>query len=138
MIKAWRTNVGFTLFCLYKRFIPFFISTNFTNGSYLDRLTFLGFEVFVESQAGALASFEDSAYEEAGAKVVSADEAWKSDIVFKVNAPIVDDTQNEIDLLKEGATLVSFIWPAQNPELMEHLSSRNINVMAMDSVPRIS
>ena len=104
----------------------------------VEQLLKLGFEVCVESQAGALASFEDSAYEEAGAKVVSADEAWKSDIVFKVNAPIVDDTQNEIDLLKDGATLVSFIWPAQNPELMEHLSSRNINVMAMDSVPRIS
>ena len=104
----------------------------------VEQLLKLGFEVCVESQAGALASFEDSAYEEAGAKVVSADEAWKSDIVFKVNAPIVDDTQNEIDRLKDGATLVSFIWPAQKPELMEHLSSRNINVMAMDSVPRIS
>lgn len=59
----------------------------------VEQLLKLGFEVCVESQAGALASFEDSAYEEAGAKVVSADEAWKSDIVFKVNAPIVDDTQ---------------------------------------------
>ena len=35
-------------------------------------------------------------------------------------------------------TLVSFIWPAQNPELVKKLSERNINVMAMDMVPRIS
>ena len=104
----------------------------------VEQLLKLGFEVCVESQAGALASFEDTAYEQAGAKVVTADEAWKSDIIFKVNAPIVDESKNEIELLKDGATLVSFIWPAQNPELMEQLSTRNINVMAMDSVPRIS
>ena len=104
----------------------------------VEQLLKLGFEVCVESQAGALASFEDAAYEQAGAKVVTADEAWKSDIIFKVNAPIVDESKNEIELLKDGATLVSFIWPAQNPELMEQLSTRNINVMAMDSVPRIS
>ncbi|MEZ8577177.1 Re/Si-specific NAD(P)(+) transhydrogenase subunit alpha [Vibrio splendidus] len=104
----------------------------------VEQLLKLGFEVCVESQAGALASFEDAAYEQAGAKVVTADEAWKSDIIFKVNAPIVDESKNEIDLLKDGATLVSFIWPAQNPELMEQLSTRSINVMAMDSVPRIS
>ncbi|MFA0678186.1 NAD(P)(+) transhydrogenase (Re/Si-specific) subunit alpha, partial [Vibrio sp. 10N.222.51.A6] len=104
----------------------------------VEQLLKLGFEVCVESQAGALASFEDAVYEQAGAKIVTADEAWKSDIIFKVNAPIVDETTNEIDLLKDGATLVSFIWPAQNPELMEQLSTRNINVMAMDSVPRIS
>ncbi len=45
---------------------------------------------------------------------------------------ILSKLSNEIELLKDGATLVSFIWPAQNPELMEQLSSRNINVMAMD------
>ncbi|MEZ8427211.1 Re/Si-specific NAD(P)(+) transhydrogenase subunit alpha [Vibrio cyclitrophicus] len=104
----------------------------------VEQLLKLGFEVCVESQAGALASFEDTAYEQAGEKFVTADEAWKSDIIFKVNAPIVDESKNEIELLKDGATLVSFIWPAQNPELMEQLSTRNINVMAMDSVPRIS
>jgi NAD(P) transhydrogenase subunit alpha len=43
-----------------------------------------------------------------------------------------------LPLLNPGTTLVSFIWPAQNPQLMEKLAARNINVMAMDSVPRIS
>ncbi|NOH96966.1 Re/Si-specific NAD(P)(+) transhydrogenase subunit alpha [Vibrio sp. 99-70-13A1] len=106
----------------------------------VEQLLKLGFEVCVESQAGALASFDNAAYEKAGASIVTKEDVWDSELILKVNAPIVDETAdiNEIDLLKEGASLVSFIWPAQNPELMEQLSSKNINVMAMDSVPRIS
>ncbi len=57
-----------------------------------------------------------------------------SDIVFKVRAPLTE----EISLIKAGTTLVSFIWPAQNPELMRELAARQITVLAMDSVPRIS
>lgn len=55
-------------------------------------------------------------------------------MIFKVNPP----TDAEIDQMKEGATLVSFIWRAQNPDLMKKLTSKKINVLAMDSVPRIS
>ncbi len=106
--------------------------------SSVEQLIKLGFDVVVESQAGEAASFENAAFEAAGAKVVSKDDAWNSDIVFKVNAPIVNDEVDEIAQLNDGATLVSFIWPAQNPELMEQLSSKNINVLAMDAVPRIS
>ncbi|HHW7448928.1 Re/Si-specific NAD(P)(+) transhydrogenase subunit alpha [Pasteurella multocida subsp. multocida] len=94
----------------------------------------LGFEVIVEHHAGFKASFEDQAFAEAGAKIGSAQEVWQSDIIFKVNAP----TDSEIALIKEGATLVSFIWPAQNPDLMEKLSAKKITVLAMDAVPRIS
>ncbi|GAB6260390.1 Re/Si-specific NAD(P)(+) transhydrogenase subunit alpha [Photobacterium sp. CCB-ST2H9] len=100
----------------------------------VEQLLKMGFSVAVEHDAGIHASFDDAAFEAAGASVVSADEVWQSDLIFKVNAPTFD----EIDRLKDGASLVSFIWPAQNPELMEKLSSKNINVMAMDSVPRIS
>jgi NAD(P) transhydrogenase subunit alpha len=78
----------------------------------------------------------DDAYRAAGAEIV-ADRArlWAmSDIVFKVRAPAND----EIGLLREGATLVSFIWPAQNPDLLQQLASRKATVLAMDSVPRIS
>ncbi|WP_162048129.1 Re/Si-specific NAD(P)(+) transhydrogenase subunit alpha [Vibrio taketomensis] len=106
--------------------------------SSVEQLIKLGFDVVVESQAGEAASFENAAFEAAGAKVVSKDDAWNADIVFKVNAPIVNDEVDEIAQLNDGATLVSFIWPAQNPELMEQLSSKNINVLAMDAVPRIS
>ncbi|TCP95082.1 NAD(P) transhydrogenase subunit alpha [Cricetibacter osteomyelitidis] len=94
----------------------------------------LGFDVIVEHEAGFKASFEDQAFVEAGAKVGSVQDVWNADIIFKVNAP----TDAEIALIKEGATLVSFIWPAQNPALMEKLSAKKINVLAMDAVPRIS
>lgn len=94
----------------------------------------LGFDVIVEHDAGFKASFEDQAFIAAGAKIGDAAQVWQADIIFKVNAP----TDDEIALIKEGATLVSFIWPAQNPQLMEKLSAKKINVLAMDAVPRIS
>ncbi|EGY34334.1 hypothetical protein SC1083_0726 [Aggregatibacter actinomycetemcomitans serotype e str. SC1083] len=94
----------------------------------------LGFEVIVEHDAGFKASFEDQAFAAAGAKIGDTAQVWNADIIFKVNAP----TDDEITLMKEGATLVSFIWPAQNPPLMEKLSAKKINVLAMDAVPRIS
>lgn len=104
----------------------------------VEQLLKLGFEVNVEAGAGELASFDDAAFEAAGAKVVTTEQVWESDLILKVNAPLSDEEHDEIALLKDGASLISFIWPAQNPELMEKLSSKNINVMAMDAVPRIS
>ncbi|MBW0280306.1 NAD(P) transhydrogenase subunit alpha [Shewanella xiamenensis] len=98
----------------------------------VEQLKKLGFEVVVEANAGLLSSFDDAAFEAAGAKITT--EVWQADLIFKVNAP----TDAEIAQIKEGATLISFIWPAQNAELVEKLSKRNINVMAMDMVPRIS
>ena len=98
----------------------------------VEQLKKLGFEVAIEAGAGQLASFGDAAFEAAGASVVPS--VWQADLIFKVNAP----TDAEIAQVKDGATLVSFIWPAQNPELVKKLSERNINVMAMDMVPRIS
>ncbi|AYA07166.1 MULTISPECIES: Re/Si-specific NAD(P)(+) transhydrogenase subunit alpha [Rahnella] len=100
----------------------------------VEQLLKLGFTVAIEQGAGKLASFEDSAYEQAGASVVSGDDVWHSDIVLKVNAPEND----EIDKLQAGTTLVSFIWPAQNPDLIQKLADRQVTAMAMDSVPRIS
>jgi len=100
----------------------------------VEKLIKLGFGVVVESGAGALANFTDEAYVAAGAKIVgSAAELWASaDIVFKVRAPSME----EVGLIKEGTTLISFIWPAQNPELMQALTARKITVLAMDCVPR--
>ncbi len=88
----------------------------------------------IESGAGKLASFEDAAFQAAGASITDSSDVWQSDIILKVNAP----TDDEIPLIKNGSTLISFIWPAQNPALLEKLSANNITVMAMDAVPRIS
>ncbi|MTD25996.1 Re/Si-specific NAD(P)(+) transhydrogenase subunit alpha [Erwinia sorbitola] len=100
----------------------------------VEQLLALGFSVAVESGAGKLASFEDAAYEAAGATITDSVNVWQSDIVLKVNAP----TDEEIALTRAGSTLVSFIWPAQNPELLAKLAERNVTVMSMDAVPRIS
>ena len=100
----------------------------------VEQLKKLGFDVVVESGAGALASFDDAAYVAAGANVAASADIWQADIIYKVNAP----SDAEIGLIKEGATLVSFLWPAQNPELVAKLSTKKINVLAMDMVPRIS
>lgn len=94
----------------------------------------LGFSVTLEHDAGLSASFDDDSYLAAGATLSDTRQVWQSDIVLKVNAPLDD----EIALTRAGSTLVSFIWPAQNPALLEKLAARQVTVMAMDSVPRIS
>jgi H+-translocating NAD(P) transhydrogenase subunit alpha len=102
----------------------------------VEKLIALGFRVAVQSGAGAAANFRDEDYRGAGAEVVAtAAELWaQSDIVFKVRAP----TPEEIGLMRKRAVLVGFIWPAQNPELLQQLAAKEATVLAMDSVPRIS
>lgn len=102
----------------------------------VEKLTKLGFKVLVQSGAGEAANFSDDAYRSAGAEIVdSADKLWAaSDIVFKVRAP----SPEEVGLMREGGAVASFIWPAQNPELLKQLAARKATVLAMDSVPRIS
>jgi H+-translocating NAD(P) transhydrogenase subunit alpha len=96
----------------------------------------LGFEVAVESNAGAAASFSDAAYRAAGCSVAAnADEIWSgSDIILKVRGP----SEEEAARLRAGQTLISFLYPAQNPQLLQQLTERGVTAMAMDSVPRIS
>src|SRR5665213_2624396 len=102
----------------------------------VDKLAKLGFRVAVEAGAGDGAQISDDAYRAAGADIVAERaKLWSAaDIVLKVRAP--DDA--EIGLMRDGATLVSFIWPAQNPALLQKLAARKATVLAMDSVPRIS
>lgn len=98
------------------------------------KLIKLGFSVGVESGAGDDAHFDDDSYRAAGAEVVpTAAELWAgSDIVFKVRAP----STAEVALMREGGMLISFIWPAQNPELMQQLAARKVTVLAIDALPR--
>jgi len=98
------------------------------------KLVKLGFSVAVESGAGDAAHFDDDSYRAAGAEVVpTAAELWAgSDIVFKVRPPSAD----EVALMREGGMLVGFVWPAQNPELMQQLAARKATVLAIDALPR--
>jgi NAD(P) transhydrogenase subunit alpha len=96
----------------------------------------LGFDVEVESGAGAAANFSDASYAAAGCSVAAAaDEIWAgAEIILKVRGP----EEDEVAGLKAGQTLISFLWPAQNPDLLRQLSERGVTAMAMDSIPRIS
>jgi NAD(P) transhydrogenase subunit alpha len=106
----------------------------------VERFRKLGLEVQVEAGAGNAARFTDADYQQSGATIV-ADPAtvWAtSDIILKVRPPLAGATDDEALLLKKGAVLVGFIWPAQNKELLEKLARRDATVLAMDSVPRIT
>ena len=94
----------------------------------------LGFEVAVERGAGEAAGFTDAAYDAAGASIAAAAEIWKSPLVYKVNPP----NDKELAKLKAGQTLVSFLYPRQNEELVQKLTDKKVNALAMDMVPRIS
>ncbi len=96
----------------------------------------LGFSVTIEKDAGAAASYSDAAFAAAGCEVVAtSEELWAgADIILKVRAP---ETVEAV-LLNKNKTLISFLWPAQNPELLKQLTESGATVMAMDSVPRIS
>ncbi len=100
------------------------------------KLQKLGFTVLIQAGAGEKANFSDRLYEEVGCQIIgNKEELWQNaDIILKVRPP----QPEEVNLLTEGKTLISFIYPAQNPELLEQLSAKQVSVLAMDAVPRIS
>ena len=102
----------------------------------------LGYTVAVEAGAGEASHFNDQGYEDAGATVVADTRTlWtEADVIIKVAPPARNEAlgAHEADLIREGGTLVSFVWPARNGELMGRLAGRRVNALAMDSVPRIS
>ena len=95
------------------------------------KLLQLGYEVVVEPGAGDRSDFPDHAFVDAGATV---GDAWQADIVFAINAP----SEEELDRLKPGATLIALLAPALNPDMVQALAGRPITALSMDAVPRIS
>ncbi len=100
----------------------------------VEKLVKLGFGVAIESGAGDAAHCSDEAYRAAGAEVLpDAATLWgRADIVFKVRAP----STAEVALMRPGGLLVGFVWPAQNPELMQQLAAKGATVLAIDALPR--
>ena len=102
----------------------------------------LGFDVAIEAGAGSAAHYSDASYVEAGVTVVkNAQEVWTdSDIILKVREPELnpDLQKEEIDLLHENQILITFLWPAQNPEMLKKLAEKKVTALAMDMIPRIS
>jgi NAD(P) transhydrogenase subunit alpha len=101
-----------------------------------DALKKMGFELIVESHAGDSADYSDAKYEAVGVEIVQhAEEVWaKSDIILKVREP----QENEIELMKNGGTLISFFWPAKNKDLLKQLNAKRVTALAMDCIPRIT
>ncbi|MBK7096242.1 MAG: Re/Si-specific NAD(P)(+) transhydrogenase subunit alpha [Saprospiraceae bacterium] len=102
----------------------------------VQRLIKQGFEVFIQSDAGINANMSDNEYKAAGATILDKIEEvyHKSDVVLKVLAP----TNAEIEMMHRGQVLLSYLWPAQNPELLQKLADQGVNAIAMDAIPRIS
>eukprot|EP01132_Coremiostelium_polycephalum_P009925 gene9925-12170_t len=98
-------------------------------------------EVIVEEGAGRGAKFLDSAYIDAGAKIATASEVYeKADILLKVRGPQFNSSlgAHEVDMMKKGSTLISFLFPAQSSETLKLLSQKGATALAMDCIPRIS
>jgi H+-translocating NAD(P) transhydrogenase subunit alpha len=98
-----------------------------------------GFQVHVEKDAGLNAGYTNEMYEKAGAKIVNLNELYSSaDVVVKVQRPLDHPTagKNELDLLKEGTILITFLYPLNYPELAQKCAAKKINVISMDMIPR--
>jgi len=96
----------------------------------------LGFEVAIEAGAGSAAHYSDASFVEAGVTVIkNTKDLWSdSDIILKVRGP----EPGEVKLLREGQFYISFLWPAQNPDLLKKLADKKVTALAMDMIPRIS
>jgi NAD(P) transhydrogenase subunit alpha len=94
----------------------------------------LGYDVVVESGAGAHAALSDEAFTEAGARLGEVVDVWAADIVLKVNPP----NDNELAMLRDGATLIGLLNPRLDQAMVDKLAARNITALSMDAVPRIS
>merc|ERR1711899_410616 len=93
-----------------------------------------GFTVNIQEGAGRLSNFRDEDYAAAGGNIVSKDAAFKQDITLKLRQPSLE----EVALLRDEATLYSFLYPGQNPDLVNALAAKKITAFGMDCVPRIS
>ena len=105
------------------------------------RLVDAGFEVWIERNAGEAAEHSDSMYAEVGGQIIDdVSRLWgETDVILKVHPPQMrEDGRHEADLIRPSATLIGFIWPAENAALLQKLAAKRVSVIAMDRVPRIT
>ena len=102
----------------------------------VQKLKKLGYEVLIQSGAGEAAEYADAAYEQAGATIVKdAKSLWQqADFVLKVRAPLEssESGENELELMQEGTHLVSYVWPAQNEDLLKKFAEKKATVFAIN------
>ena len=97
-----------------------------------------GFEVVLEKDAGKKANFTDESYIEAGAKIFNtAEEVYaSSDIILKVQRPLEIGGKSELELMKKGSLLITFMYSLNYPEVAKACAEKGINVIAMEAIPR--
>src|SRR5690606_32327698 len=102
----------------------------------VNRLLKQGFKVYIQKGAGQRSQYSEKEYEEAGANLLlhAEDIYSQTDIVLKVQPP----TFEEVDQMKEGLVLLSYLWPDQNKDILQKLADKKVNAVAMDAIPRIS
>merc|ERR1711878_137578 len=93
-----------------------------------------GFTVNIQEGAGRLSNFRDEDYAAAGGNIVSKDAAFKQDITLKLRQPSME----EVKLFRDESTLYSFLYPAQNKDLIDEMAKYKLTAFGMDCVPRIS
>ena len=100
------------------------------------KLKGLGFEVIIETNAGATAAFTDEDYTKAGATIakIAADAIAGSDVVVKINPP----SETELAALKEGQVWISQLFHLLKPELISALKAKGVKGLSLDAMPRIS
>lgn len=105
-------------------------------------LVSLGFDVFIETNAGILAGINDQHYKEAGAKITKniADTVDDADIILKVqpSPKTTSKKENETTLLKKGALVIGMLSPHNNTELFEEYTKKNITSFSLELLPRIT
>ena len=100
----------------------------------VSKISKLGYNILVEKDLGLNANFYDHEYTEAGAIISDINKVWSCDIILKINKPKPD----EIKILSQNQTLLSFFSPSTHADLLKKCAKDNINILSMDSVPRIS
>ncbi|CAE7152627.1 unnamed protein product, partial [Rhizoctonia solani] len=100
-------------------------------------------QVLIEEGAGFRAEFADEEYKKAGGKIATRDAVYEqSDVLLKVRPPMLEkglsSSKSEIDMIRQASTLISFLYPAQNKDLIEQLQHKKVTAFGMDCVPRIS
>jgi NAD(P) transhydrogenase subunit alpha len=98
------------------------------------RLVKYGFDINIEEGAGISAGFLDVEYDAAGARLVSAKEAWATPLVAKVAPP----TEQESSSIQSGAMLVSLLEPYRNAHLLEQFAQGKVDALALEAIPRTS
>jgi NAD(P) transhydrogenase subunit alpha len=99
-----------------------------------------GFEIKIERDAGLNAGYTNDRYEKAGCKIIDKPEELysNSQIVLKVQRPLEHPglKKNELELMKDGTLLVTFLYPLFHFKLAKQCADKGINVISMDMIPR--